>query len=245
LRPLEAVTLDVTGTLIHCPRMGEIYVEVLARHGIVVEADQVRREFRNAWRELDCSTPAGVDRFTHHPDGQRGWWRRLLERLCELVDVERPSQFAAAELFNRFRHPDAWEIYPEVPDALAELRGEGLRLAVVSNWDDRLPELLAELGLARHLNEIVHSSALGIAKPDPEIFLYALRRLGVEADAAMHVGDNAREDLEGAVAVGMQALLLDRRGDEGDVADLGALVQEVASRRALVAPDTVILRTRR
>jgi len=59
------------------------------------------------------------------------------------------------------------------------------------------------------------------------------------------VGDNAREDLEGAVAVGMQALLLDRRGDEGDVADLGALVQEVASRRALVAPDTVILRTRR
>ena len=72
LRPLEAVTVDVTGTLIHCPRLGEIYVEVLARHGIELEARQVRREFRIAWKELDCSTPSGVDRFTHHPDGPRG-----------------------------------------------------------------------------------------------------------------------------------------------------------------------------
>lgn len=139
---VRAVTLDVTHTLLECPRLGEIYAEVLARHGVSVDADGVRRTIPLVWRELSCSAPAPFDRFEAHPDGARGWWRRFIERTCELLEAERPSRFAAAELFDRFAQAESWRVFPEVPDTLTALRSRGYRLAVVSNWDRRLPDLL-------------------------------------------------------------------------------------------------------
>jgi putative hydrolase of the HAD superfamily len=210
--PLRAVTLDATGTLIACPAMGEIYAEVLDRHGVAVTAAQVRRVFPVVWRELDCRTPAGRDRFTAFPGGSRGFWGRLVERLCELLDAGRPGPFAAAELFHRFARPEAWVVYPDVVPALEALRALGLRLAVVSNFDERLPDLLEGLGLTQRVDAVVTSAALGVAKPNPAIFRHALERLGVEAGAAIHVGDHRLEDVEGAQAAAMAALHLDRAG---------------------------------
>ena len=225
---LEAVTFDVTGTLIHCPRMPQIYSDVLARHGIDLDADDIAREFRVVWAELDCRVPSGVDRFTRHPEGARGWWRRLLERLCELLDAPRPSQFAAAELYGVFSHSEAWETYPEVGEALKKARASGLRLGVVSNWDERLPPLLGEMGLADLFETMVHSSALGVAKPHPDIFRAALRELGAAPENAAHVGDRQREDVEGAGAVGMRTVLLARRRpSERAVRDLAEAVESL------------------
>lgn len=195
--------------------MGEIYAEVLGRHGVAVTASEVRRIFPVVWKELDCLTPAGTDRFTSFPGGSRGFWGRLVERVCELLDRGQPGPFAAAELFHRFSRPEAWTVYPDAVPALDAMRALGLRLAVISNFDERLPDLLAGLDLARRVDCVVPSSALGIAKPNPAIFRHALERLGVEADAAIHVGDHRLEDVEGAQAAGMEAILLDREGGRG------------------------------
>jgi putative hydrolase of the HAD superfamily len=208
--PIEAVTFDVTHTLIHSPRLGEIYAEVLGRHGVEVEPDDAARLVRLVWQELACSAEPGRDRFTAHPDGPRGWWGHFLTRLCELLDAPVPSRFAAAELFARFARPDAWEVYPEVRATLAALRWRGVRLGVVSNWDHRLPQVLAALGLAERLDVITYSSEVGVEKPDPRIFAAALSRLGVEPQAALHVGDGRLEDVDGALAAGVHPVLLAR-----------------------------------
>jgi HAD superfamily hydrolase (TIGR01509 family) len=92
---------------------------------------------------------------------------------------------------------------PDVEDALARLRSLGLELAVVGNWDCRLPEHLERLGLAGHFTAIVTSAGAGAAKPDPRPFLAALERLGVAPERALHVGDSAADE-EGARAAGMQ-----------------------------------------
>jgi len=220
---IEAVTFDVTNTLIHSPRLGELYAEVLSRHGVAVEPREAARLVREVWQEFACLAEPGRDRFTSHPGGPRGWWKRFLDRLCERLEVPPPSPFAAAELFHRFATPEAWEVYPEVPEVLATLRERGLRLGVVSNWDPRLPDLLESLGLARRFAALVYSSEVGVEKPDPRIFRSALDRLGVRPEAALHVGDGQIEDVEGAAAAGLQALRLDRRGGSGDLRDLAAL----------------------
>jgi putative hydrolase of the HAD superfamily len=178
---------------------------------------------RLVWQEMACLADPGHDRFTAHPGGPAGWWKRFLERLCEHLGSEPPSPFAAAELFARFARADAWEVYPEVSDTLAALRERGLRLGVVSNWDPRLPELLDRLDLAGYFDAVVYSSAVGVEKPDRRIFLEALRRLGVEAGEALHVGDGRLEDVEGAMGAGMRSLHLLRRSSGGDLADLSRL----------------------
>jgi putative hydrolase of the HAD superfamily len=220
---IEALTFDVTGTLIHSPRLGALYAEVLGRHGIAVEPRQAARLVREVWQELACLADPGHDRFTSHPEGPKGWWKRFLERMCEHLGAPPPSPFAAAELFHRFASPEAWEVYPEVPAVLAELRTFGLRLGVVSNWDPRLPDLLERLQLSRYFDAIVYSSAVGVEKPDARIFRSALEQLGVRPAAALHVGDGRLEDVEGAVAAGLRALHLDRRGGTGDLRDLAPL----------------------
>jgi FMN phosphatase YigB (HAD superfamily) len=102
----------------------------------------------------------------------------------------------------------------------------------VSNWDHRLPGLLADLGLATSFGTITYSEEVGVEKPDQRIFLHALSRLGVEPAAALHVGDGRLEDVEGAVAAGMKALHLTRNTGGGDLRDLRDLPDLVEAERA-------------
>jgi putative hydrolase of the HAD superfamily len=229
---IQAVTFDVTHTLIHSPRLGEIYSEALKRHGVAVTPDEALRLVLVVWQELACSADPGSDRFSAHPEGERGWWRRFLERIHEHLGAPPPSRFAVSELFHRFGTAEAWEVYPEVPAALAALQGQGLRLGVVSNWDHRLPGLLGQLGLAGFFGAIVYSSRAGVEKPDSRIFQQALTELGVQPAAALHVGDGRLEDVEGAVAAGMLALHLTRTSGGGDLRDLASLPELVAAERA-------------
>jgi len=228
---IRAVTFDVTHTLMHSPRLGEIYSETLRRHGVEVDAEEARRLIGVVWQELACSADPGHDRFSSHPEGERGWWRRFMERICEHLGAP-PSRFAAAELFHRFGTAAAWEVYPEVPRVLAALRDQGLRLGIVSNWDHRLPNLLKRVGLARFFDAVVFSAEIGVEKPDQRIFHQALTELGAEPASALHVGDRRLEDVEGAVAAGLLALHLTRTSGGGDLRDLAALPEMVAAERA-------------
>jgi len=168
------------------------------------------------------------DRFAAHPGGARGFWRDVVDRVTDLAGVERVSPFAVAELFEHFARAEAWRVYPEVPAALDRLAARGLALAVVSNWDERLPRLLAALGFAERFAAIVVSAEVGVEKPHRRIFEIAAERLGVAPDRIVHVGDRRLEDVEGAEAAGLRALWLDRGGG-GDLADLAALPERIAA----------------
>jgi putative hydrolase of the HAD superfamily len=223
---LEAVTFDVTHTLLECPALGEQYAAVLARHGIEVDSRDIETAIPLVWQELACSAEPSRDRFASHQfhgGGARGFWRRFVERTCALVGADRPSPFAAAELFDHFARAEAWQIADGAAELLAELKRRGLKLGVISNWDERLPTLLERLDIGRFFDATIVSSLVGVEKPHPRIFETALTALGVEAARALHVGDNRIDDLEGASAVGMRALLLSRQG-EGDLTDLRELL---------------------
>lgn len=230
--PVRALSFDVNGTLIHSPRLGEVYAEILSRHGVVVEADDAYRVARSVWQEFSCTLRLGEDRFASHPNGARGWWYRFIDRVCEHLGSAPPSPFAKAELYQHFTGPEPWDVYEEVPEVLESLRAGGLKMVVISNWDDRLPVLLEGLGLAPYFEIIVFSSGVGAEKPFPAIFHRALSHLELPPEQVIHIGDRQREDVEGAQAVGMQALHLIRDTDSGELADLRPLLELCDGRRA-------------
>jgi len=102
--------------------------------------------------------------------------------------------------------------YPDAAPALRELRADGLRLVVVSNWDASLHERLEETGLAPLIDGAIASAELGHAKPDGVIFARALELAGAPAAAALHAGDSPDADVEGALAAGLRAVLVARDG---------------------------------
>jgi putative hydrolase of the HAD superfamily len=103
-------------------------------------------------------------------------------------------------------------VFDDVWPALDALAARGVRLAVISNWDERLEPLLRRLELHRRFETVVVSCAVGATKPAPAIFQQALRRLGLPAGAVLHVGDGEREDWAGARGAGLTAVLLQRAG---------------------------------
>ncbi len=229
---IDSVTLDATQTLFHCPRLGEIHAEILGRHGLNLDPDRARQLVAVVWQEFSFSADPARERFGAHPQGERGWWQRFVARLFEHAGARAPSPFAFSELFHRFSLATSYEVYPEVPKALAALRRIPLRLAVVSNWDHRLPGVLDGLGLTSYFDAIVFSAAVGMEKPHPRIFHAALERIGGTPRTSLHVGDGRLEDVEGAVGAGLRALHLLRTGGGGDLSDLSTLPDLILAERA-------------
>ncbi|MDX6653309.1 MAG: hypothetical protein QOH18_1, partial [Solirubrobacterales bacterium] len=105
--------------------------------------------------------------------------------------------------------------FSEIPgarEALRRLGDMGLRLAIVSNWDVSLEEVLEMLDLRVLVDHVVTSAEVGHAKPDPRIFRYALQLLEVEACAAVHVGDSWELDVVGARNAHIRPVLVGERG---------------------------------
>jgi HAD superfamily hydrolase (TIGR01509 family) len=120
------------------------------------------------------------------------------------LDADGVRRFLAAE-------HEAWapahSVLSTAHALLESLRGRGLRLAVVANhWPE--PAWLVHgdveaLGVAERVDAVVLSGDVGARKPDPRIFEHALAELGVDATAALFVGDRLDVDVAGAAAVGM------------------------------------------
>jgi putative hydrolase of the HAD superfamily len=231
------VLLDVGETLIG-PRVsyGAIYAEVLADLGLELSAEGLDDGIREASRELRREIPPGTDRFSHFPGGEAELWLRFARRSIGLAAgqaIDRGFAALALEaLRERFKRADTWVVYEDVRPTLESLKGQGCSLAVVSNWDSRLPGLLKRLGL-EHWFEVLGVSHLeGVEKPNPELFRRVLDRLDARAEQALHVGNLPEEDLEGARAAGIDGLLVDRKGTlDGDwptIPDLRRLPEIVA-----------------
>ena len=106
-----------------------------------------------------------------------------------------------------------FDAFADAAPALRALRDGGLRLVVASNWDCSLPQVLAEAGLLHLVDAVVPSAVAGAAKPDARLFAAALEAAGCAAAEAIHVGDSIANDLAGATAAGIAALLLVRSGN--------------------------------
>jgi putative hydrolase of the HAD superfamily len=214
---LRAVTLDAAGTLFDVAEpVGVTYARFARRHGIALAADQAERSFRAAFAAAPpLAFPA--DRPPRVADHEQAWWRAVVERTFGATAAQPGFEACFAELFAHFGSAQAWRVFPEVPGTLAALRQRGLRLAVVSNFDERLDGIVAGLGLAPQIDAIMPSTRAGAAKPAPAIFHAALARLGVRPREALHAGDGLHVDVEGARAAGLHAVLVDRTGARPEV----------------------------
>lgn len=224
----RAVLLDAGGTLVG-PRdsYGTVYARVFAELGVRRTAQEFDAAMRSAWTEAERSLPRGANRYGPGPADEERYWSGFVAEVVRRLEPPalHPNLASRALLRLReaFRDPGAWVVWPDVPAALEALAAREVLLGVVSNWDSRLPALLAALGLRDRFRAIAVSALEGVEKPDPRLFRIVLDRLGVRPEQALHVGDHPELDVLGAVSAGIDAALLDRTGGTGAMRDLGAL----------------------
>jgi REG-2-like HAD superfamily hydrolase len=208
--PLRAVFLDVGETLMHPePTWEHVYARAFADFGVAVEMPALQASLRRAYRGggygFDGSLVPSAD-ASH---------RRLVEMDQSAFDEvgigPLPEEFFR-HLANLFMDPATWYVFPDVWVVLPKLKERGLVLGAVSNWAWQLPELLDALDLGQFLDFVAASARIGYDKPHPGIFRWALDQAGVDPESVMHVGDHLDADVAGARGVGIEPILLDRRG---------------------------------
>jgi putative hydrolase of the HAD superfamily len=159
------------------------------------------------------------DTFWTDEDETSAVWVGMYSLLCRRMGIDVEAERIARRVYDEFGRVDRWSLYEDVLPAMERLRGQGLKLGLISNWDSRLARLVEGLELGPMLDVVVSSADVGLRKPDPRIFELACERVGVDATDCAHVGDHHYADVVGASAVGMLPVLIDRHGGERPTTD--------------------------
>ena len=210
----RALLLDALGTLVELPPPAPaLREELIARFGIEVGAAEAARAIAAEVEYYRARFDAARDRAALRDLHGRcaDVLRAALPPTAALAALARDDLAAALLAALRFR------AYPDAAPAIRAARARGVRVVVASNWDVSLGDVLERIGLAPLLDGVVTSAAVGARKPDARLFEAALALAGVSAPEALHVGDSPREDVEGARAAGLRAVLLLRPEARGAI----------------------------
>ncbi len=207
---VDALLLDGLGTLVALtPPAPALRRQLAGRLGVVVSPAAAERALAAEIAFYRSNMARGRD-----ADGLAALRRDCAEVLRGALPADERLAAAGIDavtevLLSSLR----FQAYPDARDLLVRARARGIRGVVVSNWDVSLLEVLELVGLAPLLHGAVTSAAVGAAKPAPAIFGHALALVGARAQRALHVGDSLTDDVRGAAACGISAVLLRRDGE--------------------------------
>lgn len=206
---IRFVWFDLGYTLVKTNRE-EVYLRTLEKFDCVKTLDEITiayhladklfmREFRGV---------LGKDGRSYLPwyIGVLNYYLGLALPIEEVLQAQRTMTKEAAA---------GWSAFDFSKPTLRYLRELGYKAGLISNWDGTAREVLRRNRLDEELDVIVVSSEVGMEKPDPAIFTYALQKAGVTAQQSLYVGDNYYDDCVGARKVGMDCLLINPYGKRG------------------------------
>lgn len=203
----RAVLFDVDFTLIYPgPVFGaDGYRAFCERHGMTVDVSRFGDAIVSGSSILD-----GRDR----PEYDEGVYLRYVRHLIEHMGATGDALDACAhEIYAEWAHCHHFELYEDVRPTLEELAAGGVRVGLVSNSHRCLESFQSHFELRGLIGASLTSAVHGMMKPHPSIFTETLAVLDVTPAEAVMVGDNVRDDIEGALAAGMHAVLI-CRGDQ-------------------------------
>jgi putative hydrolase of the HAD superfamily len=198
---IKAIFFDVGNTLLF-PNCSRIHAP-LAERGIVPEVEHLR--------DLECRTKNKFDgMMTANGSTDRSFWWLFYSQLLSEIGLE--DDVIRDRLVAGIRQSCNWDqIRPNTEEQLCEI-GECYQIAVISNADGKIENVLQRCGIARSFRSITDSGLVGYEKPHPEIFHQALKSMNAAPEESLYVGDVYSVDYLGATGAGMRAILMDVPG---------------------------------
>ncbi|MFC1479079.1 HAD-IA family hydrolase [Planctomycetota bacterium] len=206
LQNTACITLDGYNTLLALDSPFEHLQEALAENGMDVPMETAEKALTNEmvyYRE-------------HHLEGRDMHSLHDLHIRCAdvlfsgLEEQGFPSDFSVETQVDILLCPISFSLFPDTVPFLELCRENSIMLAVISNWDCTLPDILDQYGIKEYFKKITVSALENEAKPNPGLFTRTVRLLGVSPETVTHIGDDIDNDIIPAQKAGMEALLIDR-----------------------------------
>ena len=208
---LRAVLFDVDFTLFRPgPELGpEGYRRVGERHGLALDPARYDEARAAAIHTLQR------DRELVHDEEV---WIAFTEQIVRGMGGDADGAHeCATDMVREWERHENFSLYEDALPVLEELRRNRLKIGLISNGQRDLEEFKQHHLL--DVDAVVGSKAHGRVKPHASIFVAALDALEARADETVMVGDSYEDDIAGARALGIRAILLDRDGLRTDAED--------------------------
>ena len=198
---IKAIFFDVGNTLLF-PNRERIHAPLTER-GFTLNADLLR--------DLECRTKNQFDGMvTNNGNADHSFWWMFYSQLLSEIGLK--DDAIRDQLVASIRNSGNWDVIrPGTAEQLREI-GERYQIAVISNADGKIEDVLRRRGIAHCFRTITDSGLVGYEKPHPEIFRHALKSMNAAPEQSLYVGDVYSVDYLGATGAGMQALLMDVPG---------------------------------
>lgn len=205
-KTITTILFDAGGTLVHVDH--GFLQRALRKTGFAVS--------RRAVREAECASRAAIDQRLRAAEMDTDEVRRqpYFAALLDQLGVAKEKQASLLHLIETEHHQhNLWRVLlPSTPRVLSGLRERGIQLGVVSNSDGRIFSVLNRCGIADFFQTVIDSHDVGVEKPDPRIFQFALTKTKARPEQTVYVGDIYSIDVIGAERAGLQPVLLDGVG---------------------------------
>jgi putative hydrolase of the HAD superfamily len=222
LSSVRAVLFDAVGTLIYSrPSVAQVYFDAGQRCGSSLTLADIKLRFDRAFQRHTDDRPTSEQR-------ERKRWQNIVSEV--FTDVPDPTESLFETLWDHFAQSRYWELFPDVSETWEILERRQFIIGIASNFDKRLVALVRDLEPLRRASHVFCSSRIGISKPHLDFFRSVQSSLRLAPHEILLVGDDCQADVQGALAAGWRALLLDRSGSTaspGSIRELDELIELV------------------
>lgn len=219
----KAVFFDWFNTLaVYHPPREELQSQAIRESGFNVSASQVKPALLEA-DQLVFDENARYPMRLRSKEERTEIYIRYETLLLKKIGIELSDEVSTpASIFQRAQElygDIGFALYDDVIPVMKKLKGKDLKIGLITNLEIDMKPVCSELGLDPYLDLVITSGEAGSDKPQPEIFLLALKKAGVEASEAVHVGDQYKIDAVGAMNAGIKPIIIDRNDIYPDITD--------------------------
>jgi putative hydrolase of the HAD superfamily len=238
----KTIFFDVGGTLIDSPQSPiPVWLKLLDNLGLHADS----RLLNEALREADTVL---LPQIYNYKGLMEEFWLRYDRLVLEKLHIRDPDGKYSKIIERGFDNPELFRLFPESVETLQNLQKAGFRLAVISNNTDDVYKHLEWFDLRKYFDSITYSQEAKAEKPDPAIFLLALKRAQCRPEEAVHVGDSYKKDVVGARRAGILPILVDRANQHPeadcrrtmDLSEVPRMIEEAPSSNSPHAPDNIV-----
>ena len=212
-RRIKAVFFDLYNTLARFwPPREQVQAQACADFGYTVTPEGIARGYLRADAFMSHENARSqVQRRS--PADQLAFFTEYQRLILEGAGVDVPPS-VAGQIWERVRQiPYGMALFDDVADALPRLRASGYVVGVITNMASTGAQVARDMGLDALADFVITSGEIGMGKPHPPIYLAALARANADPSQAIHVGDSISGDIEGAMAVGITPVFINRYPD--------------------------------